>query len=246
MGVTYDIQTREFPTTDTHDLAHDGAPLSSRLGIDLMTGVNNLAYTDNFAGYVQSFNTKNVANTWEPMAGFVSGFDLTVAHNTEYFLAQVPTVLPLITAARLRWTLGIYPGPVDDSTGAMTIASINVYISPWPYMGSVGAPSLDTGDGLLTTIPFDSTKLGTPYGKTSNACNIVVANPTPTPGYFLVDDSAGSGVSEWTPGTASPSGSVLAKVNLIVTANISHVAATSGEGVMSLKLADFTWWVTPE
>lgn len=234
MSTTFNFQTCVFPSAGT-EMSSDGAPLSSRIGIDLITGVNNLTYVMPFAGYVQSFGTGLTAShKWEPMTGVDGNLEVAFA-NGEYFMAQLPTVLPKVSAARFCWTLGIYPLPADGVTGNVVISAINVYLSPTPYTGPI---SYGTGFGI-----FDPTNLGVPYFKTVNACGITIPNPTASPGYYLIDNSAGV-TGSWLP--LDTSDSFLQPVNLIVTADISRSLSGTGESQLGLSVADFTWWVQPE
>lgn len=245
MSPTFNIQTRKFPSSGT-TLTRDGAPLSSRLGLDLLLGTNNLNYTMPFAGFVYDFSTKHTGTTGDPGApnttpgcrGFYRG-DAETFTDGEYFLGQLPVVFPAIGATRFCWTLGVTPLSPNIVSGDVYIDTITVYVAPAQYV----APIYDTFGEVL---PFDPTQVAAPFGSSSNAVGLVVPNPTASPAYKFVDNSAGV-VGSWLPFDArTHAGGLLISANLIVTASIRTPGKTSGEGDLGLLVNDFEWWTAPE
>lgn len=237
MAKTYNRQTRLPPSTGNTG-TRDGDPMHSHVAHDLVYGLNNMAYTCPYWGFVH----------WPPGAGAYSTtglpkftlHELGVASSQESFLFQVPTVLNK-DFTRFAWTLDFYHG--DASSPAVTIDTVSVYISPTPYNGlregTPGALLWNESDQ-----PFDLTALGTPYGLSQYSTPISCTAATQE--HKLVDMSAGTENPDvWLPFSSPTRGSSPLHNVWLVVAMERH----TGGGALtneSIYVAGFSWWLKNE
>jgi hypothetical protein len=241
MSMTWNRQHRRFPASG-QKLTADAAPLSSRLPADLMQGVNNLNYCSPFFGFVQSFITAESTNEWDRLA-----VGTTAAASAEYFVGQVPTILPKRNLNRFCWTMGMYLGSGGGSVDS-TVTGLNLYISPEPYKGHLG-PAQGVGGpswGGLASIdtPFDETLVAQPAGGSS----LVVSHAIPastTPAYVLFDKSAGTagGLPFFVDTHAD---SEVSFAHLIWTISMETDDASTKLDKILAYVADVSFWVEPE
>lgn len=237
---TYSEQHRPFPATG-NTLARDGSPLHSRLGIDMMLSTNNLRYSMPFVGYAHDYMLYGHAVT--TISAELGVSDPLSPTQSEWFMAQLPTVLPT-DAKRFCWTMGIYfANTTDDTSTDVEVDYVTVYLAGAPYTDRVAKPS--GPDGIvpdLSATAFDVSKIASSYGVSQVAAAIALPTLAAADGYYLIDNSAGT-IGTFLPSSAVTDGG-LSSVNLIVSGT-GHV--TSGTaGYIRAGIADFTWWVLPE
>ncbi len=233
---TFSEQHRPFPTSG-NALTEDGSPLHSRLGIDTMLSINNLAYSMPFAGFALSYDTYN-----SNPPGITASNSCSTTNET--FCGQLPTVIPQ-GAGRFCWTLGMYVSNTTDVTPGTNIATLDsatVYLSPQPYSDVMCVP--DVTNGMIPSLyrAFDTTKLGTPYGTSTGTCGVSLTNGAAQI-YTLIDNSAGT-APPFLPFLSLTDGG-LAKVNLVVTTT-AHRTSGSDTSVITIVVEDFSWWILPE
>jgi len=242
---TRTVQHSPFPTSGSTGTT-DGAPLSSRYGIDLMYGVNNFAYTYPWVGFVQSHNTLYPPNSHDSLFGgtVIGVYAINSPVSTtakEAFAAQIPTVLP-VDGVRFCWTIGLTAVAQSDTGKSSVLDSVSVYIAPSPYKDTFY--DYDGTDLIIsptTSTDWDATKIGAPYSVSTKAVGTTVADGASS-GYILVDNSAGD-TGNWLPfKKATPGG--LVQAHIIVTTS-AHTL-TSTDGYLELALQDFSFWVLPE
>jgi hypothetical protein len=228
---TYSEQHRPFPTSG-NTLTVDGSPLHSRLGIDAMLSVNNLAYSMPFVGFAQAYSTV--------LGEAVVAANYAGAASEEWFAAQLPTVLPHDGTGRFCWTLGVSVVDISDNPGHTTrIDALNVYLSATPYLDIMSVQNVADITPSSYRI-FSTAYLNGPYTKTT-VTTAIDATEGAAEFYTLIDNSAG------TAGTLLPFQAVtdggLTRLNLIVTST-AHRTAGVGTGTQ-IYLHDFTWWIQP-
>lgn len=215
-AITRTVMHSPFPTSG-NTLTGDGNPLHSRLGIDLMYGVNNLAYRYQWAAFVHSTDPTGFECSMLQTAGTT---------DVERFMAQAPTVLPP-DGVRFGWTLG-FTAINDSAVDDMVIEKITLYLSPTPYKPTAAETS------------FDSTQMGVPVYKMEITTSLTVT-PASNSGYQFIDQSTGFD-GAWLPfRSGSPGG--LVRANLILTAT-GHLNDT--DVLMKVTIHDFNPWVLPE
>ncbi len=226
-------QFRQFPTSG-NIMTSDANPLSSRIGYDMVQGVNNLHYTMPWIAYTAAPTTDGTHN------GIVAG-DMTL-DNIETFAAQFPTVIP-DGMKRFCWTMGFYASYLEDGLVQrdFTINAINVYVSPNIYTGSIGGLQAPT---VLTAYAFDVSVLGGNYGLSPYTTPITFTNLDDSPEvYTFVDMSAGT-TGAIVPFNTKVLDGALNAVNIIVTFTVDREAGAVGE--LTFRLASFTSWFLME
>lgn len=235
---TFRQQHRPYPSSGDK-LTEDGSPLHTRLGLDMITSINNLSYRQPFVGYAQSYNTYPL----HTLTG-IQAQNVNTSVAAEWFAAQLPTVFPR-DSGRFCWTLGlILENGTDVSTGdsIQSLDSVSIYVSHSPYSDVMCTP--DSTDGMLATAyrAFDRTKVGAPYGVSTK---LMGSNYTSgdAPAYLLVDNSSGTPCANL-PLVDTVTDGGLADRNLIVTTT-AHETLYSGTGTLLVRVMDFTWWLLP-
>ncbi len=215
-------------------MTSDANPLSSRIGYDMVQGINNLHYTMPFIAYVAAPTTDG---THYGIAASGMGFD-----NLETFAAQFPTVVP-DGMKRICWTLGFYASYVEDGLVQrdFTINAINVYIAPNIYAAPTAGIQAPT---VITESGFDISVLGGSYGLSPYTTPITFTNLDDSPEvYTFVDMSAGT-TGAIVPFQSKVLDGALNAVNIIVTFTVDREAGAVG--ALNFRLASFTSWFLME
>ena len=220
---TYSQQHRPFPTSG-NALTEDGSPLHSRLGVDMMTSVNNLNYSMPFAGFAMSPYPGGSLVAAIPTVLSVN----TCISSTEWLAAQLPTVLPK-EMGRFCWTMGLYLFNATDSANTVELDDVTVYLSPSPYSGS-------------NLASFDATKLGSPYTSSVAGSGFSISTVDPVT-YVFLDMSAGTAAT--IPAVTSYTSGGLARMNLVVTTT-AHRTSGGAASTLDVGIADFNWWILPQ
>lgn len=175
-------QHRLFATSG-NTLTGDGNPLSSRIGYDLVQGINNLHYTMPFSAFVAAPTTDGCHN-----AALISG--PSALSGLEVFAAQFPTVVP-DGMKRFCWTLGFYAYYLEDGLipQNFTIDQVSVYIAPSRYTGRTTILDAPAPDRVYA---FDVDNLGGTYGKSEYTTPIALPGLDPTPVHKFVNMSTGT------------------------------------------------------
>lgn len=242
MATDFSRQFRRYPTAGSKIVA-DGAPLSTRVPLDLMYGVNNLERTCPMVGFVEGYlGSSSQGVLVEPSVGL-----LNVASG-EFLVDQVPTVLPATGIPRFCWTLGMKfsNAPGHD----VTVDAVNVYIASQPYTSPISTPTAYPGPYLGTTV---TTAFGGPLGNslarpyaTSSIAPAYAIPASTSDVYKLFDNSDGTTGNMVPFSNPTHDGSALALVNLVVTISLSVDDATAHLGSVFARYMDFGFWTEPE
>ena len=217
MPVLFTNMHSPFPSSGNTG-TNDGSPLSTRLGLDLMLGVNNLNYTYPWAGGVHSGAI--VSNEVSPLLAENFGEDT----DEEWFAAELPTVLPR-DGVRFAFTLGVTVEPSGGTEDAV-LESITLYLSDRTYNGDVD-------------LVFDPTKVRSPYFTINVPVNVTVG--TGDSEYVFIDHSAGT-TGNWLPfGFYQKGDLVNATMILTTTGHMDEL-----EPHVNIYFHDFHWWILPE
>jgi hypothetical protein len=226
MGSTLTRQWRKYPSSGNTRLG-DGDPLHSAMNHDLIDGVNNLHYTQPFAGFVAAPTTDGVHEAIyadPPMDGL------------EVFAAQVPTVVPS-GMTRFCWTLGLYASYEEDGTPRdMSIDEVNIYFAPALYRAQTNgfnAPTVSTG------YAFDIDQLGGLYGVSSYSAPLSFPGLDADLTYGFIDMSAGTDAYMPFENKLDGGTSNLNCVGIIVTMRLSGEAGWAGH--FRIWPADFSF-----
>lgn len=235
---TYRQQHRPFPSS-SNTLTIDGSPLHTRLGLDMITSINNLAYRMPFVGYAQSYNTYPLHTK---TAIHAENVNTTVA--AEWFAAQLPTVFPR-TSGRFCWTLGLLlqdGSDVAPGDSVQSLDAVSIYVSHSPYSDIMCIP--DSFDGMQPSFyrAFDRTKVGSPYGVSTKLIGSTFTSGDAAV-YVLVDNSDGTPCSSL-PLVDTVTDGGLADRNLIITTT-AHETMPAVSGTLLVTVQDFTWWLLP-
>lgn len=234
LSFTRDQQHRPFASSG-NKLTEDGSPLHSRVGIDMMTSINNMALAMPFAGFVHAYSTVNAMQV-------AAQNNVSSGTPEEWFAAQLPTVFPHDAIGRFCWTLGLQLQDQMDAAGTIDLDAVTIYLSRTPYLDVMCVPT--AGPSYITPTSYAKFKpsaLEGPAGVSSIATALSMTHGNPD-AYYLIDNSAG------TTGTLLPFQALteggLSPVHLVVTTT-AHQASGSGVG-LGINLMDFTWWIEPE